>query len=122
MLLKNKNARRVCEILLLCVRVVVLVIVLVAGRHRPGVAASDDVLLGSPVVAACPTLALELGPSLHGDLAAIEFSLVLEAGLLRLLSRRLSGITPREVVKLPEGVRGQDKVPNRQREQVNKHP
>lgn len=117
-----KQERPPCVILLLCIRVVVLVIVLVAGRHRPGVATSDDVLLGAPVVAARPTIALELGPPLHGDLAAVELALVFETRLLRLLACCLPGITPGEVVEFPEGIRGQDKVPDGQRDEVDKHP
>lgn len=47
---------------------------------------------------------LEVAPSFHRDLATVKLSLVLDPSLLRLLSRRLPGIAPAEVVKLPVGV------------------
>ncbi|CAG8665647.1 12736_t:CDS:1, partial [Acaulospora colombiana] len=39
-----------------------------------------------------------------------------------LITRNLSRLTPREVVKVPEGIGGQDKVPNGKRNQVDQHP
>jgi hypothetical protein len=55
----------------------------------------------------------EVVPSPHSDLAAVELALILQTGLLRLLTSRLTCVTPAEVVKLPEGVSWEDKVPDR---------
>lgn len=64
----------------------------------------------------------KVSPPAHCDLATVKFTLVLQSCLLRRFPSRLSSIAPTEVVKLPEGVRRQDKVPNGQRQQVDKHP
>ena len=84
--------------------------------------ATGAIVLHAPVAVADPPVALKFGPSLHRDLAAVKLTLIFDACLLRLLSRRLSRIAPREVVKLPERVRGQDEVPNRERQEVDEHP
>jgi hypothetical protein len=68
-------------------------------------------------------LLFKLGPSLHGNLAAVKLSLILVATLLYpLLTRSLSCFTPAKVVKLPERVRGKDEIPNGQAEKIDKHP
>ena len=82
----------------------------------------DALLRGPERVVPNPPLPLELGPALHGDLAAVELAHVLDTGLLRLLAGGLPRLAPREVVELPEGVGGQDKVPDRERKQVDEHP
>ena len=69
-----------------------------------------------------PALLLELAPSLHRDLRAVELALVLDTRLLRLLARRLARVAPREVVELPECVHRQHEVPDGQRDQVHEHP
>ena len=76
----------------------------------------------APVARPRSLIALELGPAFHGDLAAVELALVLEAGLLGLLPGRLARVAPREVVELPEGVGRQYKVPHGQRDEVDQHP
>lgn len=65
---------------------------------------------------------LKVVPSPHSDLAAVKFTLVLQACLLCLLASRLTSITPAEVIKFPERVRWEYKIPDGQREQVDKHP
>lgn len=61
-------------------------------------------------------------PPAHRNLAAVEFALVFETSLLSLLACRLASITPAEVVELPECVRRKNKIPDRQRQQVDEHP
>lgn len=70
------------------------------------------------------TLLLEIVPALHGDLAGIEFTLAGVAALVVAtdLAVGLSGVAPGEVVEVPEGVRGQDEVPDRQTKQIDQHP
>lgn len=53
-------------------------------------------------------------PALHRDLAAIEFALVFQPCLLGLLSRRLPSVAPTEVVKLPERICREHKIPHRE--------
>jgi hypothetical protein len=101
---------------------VVLVVVLMASRHRPPIAAAYHVLPRPPIVASRPPISLKLSPSLHGNLAAVEFALIFDAGLFRLFIGRLSRVTPRKVVKLPERVHWKNKVPDRERQEVDKHP
>lgn len=69
-----------------------------------------------------PPLLLELAPALHGDLAAVELALVLDAGLLRLLAGRLAGVSPREVVELPVCVDGEHEIPDGEGDEVDQHP
>lgn len=83
--------------------------------------AADDIRLVTPIHA-FPAVLLELSPSLHGDFARIEFALILDTRLLGLLASRLPRVTPREVVKLPECVSGEDEIPDRQGEKVDQHP
>jgi hypothetical protein len=47
------------------------------------------------------------------NLTTIELALIFEPGLLRLLASRLASVTPAEVVKLPESIRWQHKIPDR---------
>jgi len=58
------------------------------------------------------SLLLKFAPSLHGNLAAVEFTLVFNASLLRLFSSRLTSVTPTEVVKFPVSVDWKDEVPD----------
>ncbi|POR38223.1 hypothetical protein TPAR_01575 [Tolypocladium paradoxum] len=83
---------------------------LAVGRRPAPAASADDILPRAPVAALGALLALKLCPSLHGDLAAVEFALVLDAALLGLFPGRLTGLAPREVVKLPKGVSDEDKL------------
>lgn len=53
-------------------------------------------------------------PAPHRDLAAVKFALVLQSCLLRLLPCSLTSVAPAEVIKLPERVCGEHKVPNGQ--------
>ena len=39
-----------------------------------------------------------------------------------LFARHHPGLAPAEVVKVPEGIDGEDKVPNGEREEVDEHP
>lgn len=91
-------------------------------RTCPAASSADDIFSGTPVGALASLVTLKLGPSFHRNLAAVEFTLILDSSLLHLLVRGLSSITPREIVKLPERVGGQDKVPNREGDQVDQHP
>ena len=80
----------------------------------PRLAATRQVLPRAgtgPVCVLDPTVTLKLGPPLHGDLAAVKLALVLDTRLLCLFPGRLSRVTPREVVKLPESIGGKDKIP-----------
>lgn len=47
------------------------------------------------------------------NLTTVELALIFKPGLLRLLASRLPSVAPAEVVKLPESVRWQHKIPNR---------
>ncbi len=53
-------------------------------------------------------------PSPHGNLTAVELALVLQACFLGLLSRRLASVAPAEIVKFPEGIGRENKVPHRE--------
>ncbi len=55
-------------------------------------------------LASQPTFLLELAPSLHRDLRAVELAFVFDTGFLRLFTSGLPSVSPREVVELPEGV------------------
>jgi hypothetical protein len=69
-----------------------------------------------------PPLPLKLAPALHGDLAAVELALVLDAGLLGLLAGRLAGVSPRKVVELPICVDGEHEIPDGEGYEVDQHP
>jgi len=69
-----------------------------------------------------PALLLEFVPSLHCNLGAVELSLVFNTCFLGLLARSLAGISPGEVIELPERVRWENEVPDWEREQVDEHP
>lgn len=56
---------------------------------------------------------LEIAPSLHRNLTAVEFPFILDTGFLSLLPCRLPSITPAEIVKLPISVRWKHKIPDR---------
>ena len=60
-------------------------------------------------------LLLEVAPSLHGDLGAVELAIAVVAALVGTChgTSGLSSVTPAEVVEVPEGVCGEDEVPNR---------
>lgn len=62
------------------------------------------------------TFLLKLSPSFHGDLGAIEFTLVLDTSFLGLLARCLSSISPRKVVEFPECVGRKNEIPDREGE------
>jgi hypothetical protein len=101
----------------------VLFVVVTRRRHRPAVGTTtDDVLSRSPVSALRTLVSLKLSPSLHRDLAAVKFSLALSVAAALLITIRFTGFTPRKVVKLPEGIDRENKVPNRERQEVDKHP
>ena len=63
----------------------------------------------------------KLGPSLHHNAARIEFT-VLVSVIVPLVSGNLTRLTPREVVKVPECVGWEDKVPDGEGEKVDEHP
>lgn len=65
---------------------------------------------------------LKIGPSLHGNLTAVELALSIVVTSLGLLTSRLASITPREVVELPISIGWQDEVPNWEGEEVDEHP
>lgn len=65
---------------------------------------------------------LKIAPPFHRNLTAVEFPLVLDTRLFRLLPRSFPGIAPAEVVKLPVCVRGEDEIPDRKGDQVDHHP
>lgn len=69
-------------------------------------------------------LLLEIAPPLHGNLAAIKLAILIVASLVgaRLGARRLARVAPGEVVEVPEGVGGQDEVPDGQGDEVDEHP
>ena len=69
-----------------------------------------------------PPLLLKLTPSLHRDLRTVELTLVFNTRFLGLLASCLPSITPGEVVKFPEGVHWEDKVPDWEGEKVDEHP
>lgn len=101
----------------------VLFAVVTRRRHRPAVGTTtDDVLPRSPVGALRTLISLKFSPSLHGNLAAVEFSFALSVAAALLITIRFAGFTPREVVKLPEGIDREDKVPNGERQEVDEHP
>lgn len=92
-------------------------------RHGPAIGvAANDVFSRSPVSALHTLVALEFGPSLHRNLAAVKLSLALVVAALALIAIRLAGFTPREVIKLPESIGWEDKVPDRERQEVDEHP
>lgn len=69
-------------------------------------------------------LLLEIVPALHGDLAGVEFTFAAVAAFVGtlLFTCGLSGVSPGEIVKVPECVDWEDEVPYRQREEVDQHP
>jgi hypothetical protein len=63
--------------------------------------------------------------NLHNDAGRVEHTLLVSVPSLRLastLSLDLPRLSPREVVEMPVGVDGEDKVPDRERAQVDEHP
>ena len=104
------------------VRVLVIPALLLGGprtRRRATVLAT---IAGPSGLGPESSLLLKLAPSLHRDLRAIEFALVLNPGFLGLLARCLASVAPGKVVELPEGVHGEDEIPDREREEVDEHP
>jgi hypothetical protein len=69
-----------------------------------------------------PPVLLELTPSLHCDLGAIKLALIFDTCLLGFFTGSLSSISPGEIIEFPESVSWEDEVPNRKREQIDKHP
>ena len=69
-------------------------------------------------------LLLEVAPSLHRDLGAVELAVFVVAALVGACDGAcgLSRVSPTEVIEVPEGVGGEDEVPNRQRKEVDQHP
>lgn len=101
----------------------VLFVVVTRRRHRPAVGATtDDVLPRTPVSALRTLISLKLSPSLHCNLATVKLSLALSVAAALLIAIRFASFTPREVVKLPEGIDREDKVPNGERQEVDEHP
>lgn len=101
----------------------VLIIILVTRRAGPAsTTTTNDVLTWTPIAASRALVAFEFGPSLHGNLAAVKLTLILEACLFRLFTSCLSSLAPWEVIKFPESISRQDKVPDWQCQQVDKHP
>lgn len=70
------------------------------------------------------TLLLKIVPTLHGDLAGIKFTFTTVAALVSALCFAFSfaGVSPAEIVKVPECVDRQNKVPDWQGEEVDQHP
>lgn len=101
---------------------------LLLGRsHRP--TAREALASWSPSrwkIAACldSPLFLKVTPSLHGDLAGIEFSIFVVASLAGPLyfSSCHTRVAPTEVVEVPVSVHGQDEVPDGQGKEVDEHP
>lgn len=83
------------------VRVIAVALKVARKRHGPAAAAATahDILSRAPIAVLGALIALKLSPSLHGDLAAVEFALGLHAALLGLVPGRLARIAPRKVVK-----------------------
>lgn len=104
------------------IRVLILISRRAIRRPSPKVATLLAAIPAPSSLGPQTTFLLKLAPSLHGDLGAVEFTLVLNTSLLRLLTRSLSSISPREVVKFPECVGRKDKIPEWEREQVDQHP
>jgi hypothetical protein len=65
---------------------------------------------------------LEIAPPLHRDLTTVKLAFIFNACLFGLFSRCLPCITPAEIVELPVRVCREDKVPDRERDQVDEHP
>lgn len=74
-----------------------------------------------PAIIPHTALLLKVAPALHGDLRAVEFTLCCAVSLV-LLTGRLAGFTPGEVIELPERVCWQNEIPNWQRQQIDEHP
>lgn len=92
-------------------------------RHGPAIGvAANDVFSRSPISALHTLVALEFGPSLHRNLAAVKLSLALVMAALALVAICLTGFTPREVIKLPESIGWEDKVPDGEGQEVDEHP
>lgn len=66
-------------------------------------------------------LLLEITPALHSNLARIEFTLATMTSLISalLLTRGFPSVSPAEIVKVPEGVDGEDEIPNGKGEEVD---
>lgn len=56
-------------------------------------------LVGALTYAEVTNTFLEVAPSLHGDLATVEFSFILDAGLLSFFTVCLPRLSPREIVE-----------------------
>jgi len=67
-------------------------------------------------------LLLEIDPSFHRDLAAIELALDVAVAAFFLVARRLARVAPGKVVEFPVRVGRQDAVPDGQGEEVDQHP
>ena len=80
--------------------------------HRVGAHALWPVV---PSGRAEATLLLEVAPSLHRDLGAVELAVFVVTALVGACygAGSLSRVTPTEVVEVPEGVGGEDEVPDR---------
>lgn len=59
-----------------------------------------------------PPVPLELRPSFHHNVARIEFTLLIAMITSGLFARDHTSLTPGEVIKVPEGVSGEDSVPD----------
>ena len=87
-------------------------------------------IVGATTTTAAPhggpqtTFLFEIAPAFHGDLGGIELSLVGVAGFVgtTFLARGFAGVTPGEVVEVPESVDGKDEVPDGQRQKIDQHP
>lgn len=69
-----------------------------------------------------PAIQLKLAPPLHDDLAAVKLAVGVLVTATLDLAVRLPCVAPGKVVKLPECVDGQDKVPHGQRAEIDEHP
>lgn len=69
-------------------------------------------------------LLLEVAPPLHGDLAAVELAVTVVATLVSAGNGAcgLSSVAPTEVIEVPEGICGEDEVPDWERDEVDQHP
>ena len=77
-----------------------------------------------PLRALQSPLLLEIMPPLHRNLATIKLTPTAMATLIStlLFTVGFPGVTPGKIVKVPESVDGEDKVPDGEREEVYEHP
>jgi hypothetical protein len=105
------------------------VVVIVTAGAVQGVGGSGDASFFASTSVTAPCLLrseaaflLEFAPSFHSDLGTVELAFVFDTSFLGLFTGSLSSVTPREIIELPEGICGQDEIPDRKREEVDQHP